>query len=55
MRHKHGLTTLQAFFFFENAKNLGRSDDAKQTKKRGCPFDEKVWKMQTCNFERRFR
>ena len=25
------------FFFFENAKNLGRSDDAKQRKKNGWP------------------
>ena len=25
------------FFFSENAKNLGRSDDAKRTKKRGWP------------------
>ena len=25
------------FFFLENAKNLGRSDDAKQRKKRGWP------------------
>ena len=25
------------FFFCENAKNLGRSDDAKQRKKRGWP------------------
>ena len=24
-------------FFFENAKNLGRSDDAKRRKKRGWP------------------
>jgi len=25
------------FFFFENAKNLGRSDDGKRRKKRGWP------------------
>ena len=25
------------YFFFENAKNLGRSDDAKRRKKRGWP------------------
>ena len=25
------------FFFFENAKNLGRSDEAKRSKKRGWP------------------
>ena len=31
----NGLTTSLLFFFFsENAKNLGRSDDAKQRKKR---------------------
>ena len=31
---KNGLTTsLQCTFFFENAKNLGRSDDAKRRKK----------------------
>ena len=29
---KNGLTT-SLLFFFENAKNLGRSDDAKQRKK----------------------
>ena len=26
------------FFFFENAKNLGRSYDGKRRKKRGCPY-----------------
>ena len=26
------------FFFFENAKTLGRSDDGKQRKKRGWPY-----------------
>ena len=26
------------FFFFENAKTLGRSDDAKPRKKRGWPY-----------------
>ena len=25
-------------FFFENAKNLGQSDDAKRRRKRGWPF-----------------
>ena len=25
-------------FFFENAKNLGRSYDGKRRKKRGCPY-----------------
>ena len=30
---KNGLTT-SLLFFFENAKNLGRSDDAKRRKKR---------------------
>ena len=33
---KNGLTT-SLLFFFENAKNLGRSDDAKRRKKRGWP------------------
>ena len=28
---------LVTFFFFENTKNLGRSDDAKWRKKRGWP------------------
>ena len=27
----------RSFCFFENAKNLGRSDDAKQRKRRGWP------------------
>ena len=32
---KNGLTTsLLLLFFFENAKNLGRSDDAKRRKKK---------------------
>ena len=35
---KNGLTTLtRYFFFFENAKNLGRSDDAKRRRKKGWP------------------
>ena len=35
---KNGLTTsLLGFFFLENAKNLGRSDDAKRRKKRVWP------------------
>ena len=29
---KNGLTTSLLFFFFVNAKNLGRSDDAKRRK-----------------------
>ena len=32
---KNGLTTSLLFFFFDNAKNLGRSDDAKRRKKKG--------------------
>ena len=32
---RHGLTTPFLFFFFENVKNLGRSDDAKRRKKKG--------------------
>ena len=36
---KNSLTTsLLFFFFFENAKNLGRSDDNKRWKKRGSPY-----------------
>ena len=36
---KNGLTTsLLFFFFFENAKTLSRSDDAKPRKKRGWPY-----------------
>ena len=31
-------------FFFENAKNLGRSDDAKWRKKRGWPY----WGKENC-------
>ena len=31
-------------FFFENAKNLGRSDDAKRRKKRGWPY----WGKENC-------
>ena len=34
---KNGVTTSLLFFFFENAKNLGRSDDGKRRKKRGWP------------------
>ena len=32
---KNGVTTSFLFFFFENAKNLGRLDDGKRRKKRG--------------------
>ena len=39
---KTGLTTSLPFFFFENAKNLGRSDDAKRRKKRGWPKNEEM-------------
>ena len=35
---KNGLTRSLLFFFFENAKTLGRSDDAKPRKKRGWPY-----------------
>ena len=34
---KNGVTTSLLFCFFENAKNLGRSDDGKRRKKRGWP------------------
>ena len=36
----NGLTTLLLFFFLENAKNLGRSDDAKRRKIRGVALDK---------------
>ena len=38
---KNGVTT-SLLFFFENAKNLGRSDDGKRKKKRGWPYAEKT-------------
>ena len=39
---KNGLTVLLLLLlFFENANNLGRSDDAKRRKKRGCPNCQK--------------
>ena len=34
---KNGVTTSLLFFLFENAKNLGRSDDGKRRKKTGWP------------------
>ena len=34
---KNGLTKSLVFFFIENAKNLGRSNDAKRRRKRGWP------------------
>ena len=34
---KNGVST-SLLFFFENAKNLGRSYDCKRRKKRGCPY-----------------
>ena len=34
---KNGVITSFPFFFFLNAKNLGRSDDGKRRKKRGWP------------------
>ena len=37
---KNGVTT---FFFFENAKNLGRSDDGKRRKKRGWPIRKNLF------------
>ena len=45
---KNGVTT-SLLFFFENAKNLGRSDDAKRRKKRGWPYIQN-W---SCEFESR--
>ena len=40
---KNGVTTF--FFFFENAKNLGRSDDGKRRKKRGWTQQQKNLKL----------
>ena len=41
---KNGLTTsLLSFVCFENAKNLGRSDDAKRRKKRGWSYNINVF------------
>ena len=37
IRIRNGLTALLRFYFSENAKNLGRSDDAKRRIKRGWP------------------
>ena len=40
---KSGLTASLLFFFlFENAKNLGRSDDAKRSKTRGWPEPQSI-------------
>ena len=39
---KNGLTTSLLFFCFLNAKNLGRSDDAKRRRKEDGPLDEKT-------------
>ena len=35
-------TSLLSFFFFEYAKNLGRSYDTKRREKRGWPKDRKL-------------
>ena len=35
---KYDVTTSLLFFFFENATNLGRSDDGKRRKNRGWPY-----------------
>ena len=37
---KNGITT-SLLFFFENAKNLGRSDDGKRRTKRGWPCQKR--------------
>ena len=36
-----------AFFFCDNAKKVGRSDDAKRRKKGGCPFNIVIWLPQS--------
>ena len=33
------------FFFFENGKNLGRSDDGKWRKRRGWPYGKNVLRL----------
>ena len=38
---KNSVTT-SLLFFFENAKNLGQSDDGKRRKKGGWPYAEKT-------------
>ena len=38
---KNGVTT-SLLFFFENARNLGRSDDSKRRKKRGWPNRKRI-------------
>ena len=43
---KNGVTTSLVFFFFENAKNLGRSDDGKQKKKE----DDQMYRDQSGEF-----
>ena len=40
---KKGQLCLFFFLFFDNAKKLGRSDDAKRRKKRGWPFNIVLW------------
>ena len=35
------------FFFCDNAKKVGRSDDAKRRKKGGCPFNIVIWLPQS--------
>ena len=43
---KNGVSTSLVFFFFLNAKNLGRSDDGKQEKKE----DDQMYRDQTGEF-----
>ena len=35
------------FFFWDNAKKVGRSDDTKRRKKGGCPFNMVIWLPQS--------
>jgi len=39
---KNGVTTSLPFFFFENAKNLGLSDDGKTEKKKRMAYSKKI-------------
>ena len=48
---KNGLTASLLFFCFENAKDLGRSDDAKRKKKRRWPYALTVSVIQCNCFE----
>ena len=54
MRHKNGFKNFVVNFFFENAKNLCRSDDPKRRKKRGMAFGLCKNFFRTLNFIMRY-